>query len=384
MFVFLLLAGCGPSPTSPPSDNPVSDASASDAAASDSYAADSHAGEDSAAVDSAPADAPPPDGSTGLPGCLGEGRPLVVSSTLPFSLASVGSAGGHFLVDFGTTRSTIDLGAFSTPPSPSGCDPTLLGQSCTFYGFDFFGSWGTVTLTTADHSGVSASVRQAGILGTDFLSVHAFTLDYAGGRIGRAAKSTFCSDAAMTAAGFVALSSAGFYATDPSTLAPLSKVVEGAAASLHVPNVPTVPLRAFGVTAFAQLDTGFDDALVKHSINVNEAFYAAVAAKSPTALVRAPEKDLWLSTCVSGVSEGVEAYTLSGGAAELIDVSGSTARAYAGAVLFVKRTPPAAKVCGGIGTWTAPAAQLAGSFFVDAKVLVFDPFGSRVWVRPGS
>jgi hypothetical protein len=47
----------------------------------------------------------------------------------------------------------------------------------------------------------------------------------------------------------------------------------------------------------------------------------------------------------------------------------------------VKRTPSAARSCGGIGTWTAPAAQLAASFFVELGVVVFDPFGSRVFVR---
>jgi hypothetical protein len=46
----------------------------------------------------------------------------------------------------------------------------------------------------------------------------------------------------------------------------------------------------------------------------------------------------------------------------------------------VKRTPAAALRCGGIGTWTAPAAQIATSFYVDAGVMVFDPFAERVWI----
>ena len=36
--------------------------------------------------------------------------------------------------------------------------------------------------------------------------------------------------------------------------------------------------------------------------------------------------------------------------------------------------------CGGIGTWTTPAAQIGASFFADVGVLVFDPFSSRVWI----
>lgn len=342
---------------------------------------------DSSVVDTGPLDSSAPDTKDAsvpaLPACLGDAQPLVVSSQLPFTNVKVGTAEGAFLVDLGTTRSTIDLAAFSSPPTATGCNPSLLGQSCSFSGFDFFGGWGTVTLITADHSGIVGSVREAGILGTDFLSVHAFTLDYAGKRILRAQKGSFCSDAALAGAGFVALSSAGFYSNALSTLKPLSEVVSGAAAGTHVPNVPTIPLRVAGAAAVAQLDTGFDDALVPFSINVNAAFYDAIVAKSPTALVRDSGKDLTLSTCVSGVSEPVEAYTLASGvAAELVTASGTVARRHPSAVLFVKRTPSAAKSCGGIGTWSAPAAQVAGSFFVDAGVVVFDPFAGNVWMRP--
>jgi len=387
------LMGCGegsPS-TSPAADSGVEDSAAvldsADGAAKDSSVGDSAAA-DSSSVDTGSSDTGPTDTGTdaaplALPTCLGDVLPMVVSSYLPFIDVKVGAATGAFLVDYGTTRSTIDLKAFPTPPTASGCNPALLGQFCSFSGFDFFGSWGTVTLVTADHSFIVASVREAGILGTDFLSVNAYTLDYTGKRMFRAQKSTFCTDAALGSAGFVALPSTGFFSNTFSTLKPLSDVVSGAASGTSVPNVPTVPLRVAGATAVAQLDTGFDDALVPFSINVNPAFYDAIVAKSKTALVRAASKDLSLSTCVSGVAETVEAYTLAGGvAAEFVDASGGAARKYPTAVLFVKRTPSSAKVCGGIGTWTAPAAQVAGSFFADAGVLVFDPFGSRVWVRP--
>jgi hypothetical protein len=150
-----------------------------------------------------------------------------------------------------------------------------------------------------------------------------------------------------------------------------------------VPNVPTVTLRIAGVAAHAQLDTGFDDALVPFSVNVNAAFAGAIAAVDPDALVRVPAKDLALSTCLAGVSEPVEAYRLADGvAAGLVDASGTVARAWPSATVYVKRTPPSAFVCGGIGTWDAPAAQLSGSFTADLGAVVFDPFGGRVWVRP--
>lgn len=317
-----------------------------------------------------------------LPSCLGESRPLVISSVLPYADVAIGAASGAFLVDFATTRSTIDLAAFAAPPAALGCDPTFVGQACAFDGFDFFGSWSTVSLLTADHSGVNASVRQAGILGTDFLSVHAFTLDWTGGRILRARRADFCPDEALAEAGFVVLPCDGFYAADPAALRPLSDVVVGASLGARVPNVPTVPLRIAGVAAHAQLDTGFDDAIVPFSANVNEAFADAIAAADPDALVREPSKDLALSTCVPGVTEPVEAYVLAEGvAAGLVDGAGAIVRAWPSATIFVKRTPPSAFVCGGIGTWDAPAAQLSGSFTADLGAVVFDPFGGRVWVQ---
>ncbi|MBK7400319.1 MAG: hypothetical protein IPJ34_29715 [Myxococcales bacterium] len=328
-------------------------------------------------------DAPPPP----LPSCLGETRATVISSGLPFTDVSVGTSPskvtGKFLLDLATTGSTIDLGAFTgTKPTASGCNPALLGQSCKFTDLDFFGSWGMVTLRTADHSGITGSVREAGILGTDFFSVLALTLDYTGKRVHRTTKASLCDDATLAGAGFSPLSSAGFYSNDFGKLKPLTAVDAAAPTGVTVANVPTVPLWVAGVRADAQLDTGFDDGLVPFSINVNQAFFDAIKAKSPTALVRDSSRDLVLSTCVGGLSEPVEAYTLSAGnAAELRTEAGVAAHSYPKAVLFVKRTPVGAKVCGGIGTWTAPAAQVAASIFLDAGAILFDPFSSRVWMR---
>ncbi|MGZ6092485.1 MAG: hypothetical protein ACXWUG_10720 [Polyangiales bacterium] len=315
----------------------------------------------------------------GLPTCFGETKSIQLGANLPFVEVWVGTSAskGSYLVDFATTASTIDLAAFSTKPTATGCDPSKLGQSCTFADFDFFGSWGSVHLYTADHSGLIGGIREAGILGTDFLSVYSFALDYSGKKLSKSA----CGDGELSAAGFAPLSSEGFYAKDYSKLKALSEVVSGASGGLHVPNVPTVPVKIAGVSAVAQLDTGFADSLVHHSLNVNVAYYDAIVAAAPTALVRDSAKDLSLSTCV-GVSESVEAYTLASGTTlQFVSTTGAIAHSFPDTVVFVKRTPPAAKSCGGIGTWTTPAAQVAASFFVDMGVMVLDPVSSRVWIR---
>ncbi len=332
------------------------------------------AGADASAPREAGADASP-DAAVALPTCLGDARPLVFDRGLAFAEVHVGAApspyAGQFLVDFATTRSAIDLAAFTAPGPPAmGCDATRLGQSCGFADLDFFGAWGPVTLVTENLAG--GTPRQAGIVATDLLSVHVFTLDWTHAEIRRATKTARCDDASLSA--FAALDASGFYANDASTLRPLSDVDTQAGAGLHVPNVPTVPVTVAGVSAVAQLDTGFLDSLVPHSVNVNVAFFDAVNAASPGALVRDAAHDASLTTC-AGVAESVEAYRLGPGATFAIGP-----RTWSSVTVFVKRTPAAAKSCGGIGTWTAPAAQVGASFFVDLGVVIFDPFASRIWI----
>lgn len=323
----------------------------------------------------------------GAPGadlaCLGDEAPITLAGGLPYATVTIGEAPAYdasFLVDYGTNASTIDLSKFAPPgPAATGCDPTLLGQRCRFARFDFFGPWGPVSLYTDAH-GAGGGVDQAGILGTDFTSRVAVSLDYARSKARRADQATFCAPADFAAAGMAPLSADGFFTNDVSKLRPLSDVIAGSAPSITVANVPTIPLRVAGVTAHAQLDTGFDDALVPFSVNVNEAFFDALAAAAPNALVRAADKDLSLTTC-AGVNEPVVAYTLGPGAAvELVGEDGGAVRSFPGATLFVKRTPEAARRCGGIGTWTVPAAQVAASFYVALGLVAFDPFGSRVWI----
>jgi hypothetical protein len=310
-----------------------------------------------------------------IPGCLGQGEALSLFQNLPFTDVTVGGATGPFLVDFATTNSAIDVLAFPAPGLMAARCP--LGASCSFDDFTFFGGWGTVSLVSEELDYPGASLHQAGILGTDFLAANVFALDYTRKQIHRTGSGA-CDDATLTNAGLRALSTTGFYGSSSTARKPMSDVLAGASGS--VPNVPTVPVRVAGVTAVAQLDTGFADVQIPHSVNINVAFFDAIRAASPDALVRDTASDLSLTTC-AGVAESVEAWRLAPGTSfELVDESGAAARAEPAAVLFVKHTPAAALRCGGIGTWTAPAAQVATSFYVDAGLLVFDPFASRVWI----
>lgn len=327
-----------------------------------------------------------------LPSCLGMPLPMELSGQLPYARITVGTGAnartGAFLVDFGSTASALDDNAFApSPPVPSWCTTPEAGSSrtsCEFSDFSFFGSWGRVSLYRDNFSTVRGAIVQAGLLGTDFLSVHPFTLDYSGLQVLASKAPTFCSDTTLEGAGFVPLSTRGFYAKHLSALRPLADVFEesdGGTTGYAVPNVPTINLRVAGIDAFAQLDTGFDDVLVAHAINVNEPLLNAILAINPSAIVRDETLDLSLTTCIVGVRENVEGYRLAPGTeAAFLSEGGGVARSESRAVLFVKRTPPRARVCGGIGTWRVPAAQIAASYFINAGVVVFDPIRGRVWV----
>ena len=323
------------------------------------------------------ADAGVPDASLPALDCLGERLPLVLSRDLPFLDVAVGipASRGLFLLDLATTRSVIDLSAFEPRPAASGCNPDLLFQNCSFAEFDFFGPWGSVTLTTQNLAGLGG-VREAGIIGTDFMSQMVLTFDYESGEIARSF--ALCDDTLLSDAGFRAVSTEGFYASDYARLRPLADVIDDANAGLSVPNVPTAVMSIGGVSLFVQLDTGFDDSLVPRSLNVNEAFFEALQGAVPGALTRDASSDLTLTTC-AGVAELVEAWRVS----EPLRIETSAAPiSLDNVVLFVKRTPPAARVCGGIGTWDAPAGQLAASLHAELGALIVDPYSSRVWMRP--
>ena len=327
-----------------------------------------------------------PTGIAALSSCLGTPAALTISGQMPYVSVSMtsgsGTESGEFVLDYATTFSSIDLSAFTAPgPTTSGCDASELGSDCTVAGFAFFGAPASVVLVTEDFSDVSGSVRQAGIIGTDLTSQQVITVDYAGAHAYAASAASACSASALTAAGFVSLTTAGFFENNIGLLEPGTDVDSNDAANESVPDVPTVAVRVGGTGALAQLDTGFDDSVTPFSVNVNQAFYAAIVAANASALVRAASLDESLSTCVEGVDEPVKAYTLAAGVTfDFVGAGSSVARSYASAVIFVKETPAAAQDCGGIGTWTVPAAQVGASFYVDMGALVFDPFGAQVWI----
>jgi hypothetical protein len=320
------------------------------------------------------AQAQAPAGAETLERCLGQTRSLLLSGPLPYALGRVDGRFGFFLLDYGSGGSSLSPTTFLGGRGPT----PLPGTTDRFAAFDVFGPSGPVRLTPQDHSAIRAVVPQAGLLGTDLLARQVLTLDSERALLRWAPPDSFCPDASLRAAGFVPVSSRGYFGPSASGLNCPAAPRRGGC-----PNIPTVPLRLGPVTAVAQLDTGYDDSRFPGSVNINPALFRQLQ-QAGIRLQRRPESDLILSTC-TGVSEPVSAWRLPpGSAVEILGSDGAPVLRAPDATLFLKATPPGAARCGGIGTWSQPAAQLGASFITAQRAAIFDPFTARIWLKPSA
>ena len=144
-------------------------------------------------------------------------------------------------------------------------------------------------------------------------------------------------------------------------------------------NIPTIPIKIGKISAIAQIDTGFNDALFNNSLNINQAFFNALVDAGIN-LVENPSANITLSTCVNNVIELVKAYKLPKGIKfSVTSIDGNPILIKSNINIFLKQSPSEVKNCGGIGTWNIPAGQIGASFLLDSKMVIFDPFQSKVW-----
>jgi len=164
----------------------------------------------------------------------------------PYIELTADGVSGHFLLDYGATRSSLSASVFA--PSTD----ALKSVKLSLPGFDH----GVFELKRYDLPPQAAD-RQVGVIGTDFLSLLTVQITESAVFLGEQP----CQPATMRARGFVPISQDHFFSSDPS------------AVDARLPNVPIVFLRLGATQVWAQIDTGYDDAIYPHSVDINQALY---------------------------------------------------------------------------------------------------------------
>jgi hypothetical protein len=251
---------------------------------------------------------------------------------------------GAFLLDTGATQSSLSAEAF---PGPEG---SVRNASISLPSFER----GNFLLVDADAPSRSGG-RRLGVIGTDFMSL--LSAQFSGGAVYLGDRP--CEAKALRARGLVPVSEKGFFSSDPSTI------------GAGLANVPIVYLRVGEVRAWAQIDTGYADTVIPHSVDINEALYDRLVA-SGVRLERAA--DIGVLTCEG--HESRRTYAVRDNALAIENERGQPIVETDSFRLIVKR----ANGCGGIGALTTPAAQLGASFLKLFGTIVLDPKSATVWL----
>jgi hypothetical protein len=275
-------------------------------------------------------------------------RDSVPNGGPPYIGLSADGVFGQFLLDYGATESSLSASAFGEP------DRMIRHAELSLPG----ARDGTFTLRHFD-TPLKPAGRQLGVLGTDILSL--LTVQITGSTVFVGAQP--CDSSALRARGLVPIAQKDFFSSDPSTM-------DG-----KHPNVPVVFLRIGEVRTWAQIDTGYDDVVYEHTVDINEALFKRLITEGMTLDHLA---DINVSTCEGRESRHV--YTLKNRSI-LIEADDSTPiTRIANFYLTLKPV----NGCGGIAAMSVPAAQLGASFLRTFRTIVFDPQLGTVWLDGGA
>jgi hypothetical protein len=267
-------------------------------------------------------------------------RDSVRSGSPPTIELGADGVSGPFLLDFGATTSSLSARVFATSTE------TVKSVKLSLPSFQ----QGVFTLQR--YGG-----KQLGVIGTDFLSLLSVQITESAVFLGEKP----CQPTTMRAHGFVPISQEHFFSSDPAALV------------ARLPNVPIVFLRLGAVRVWAQIDTGYDDAIYPHSVDINQALYGRLI-KDGMSLRRVSE--VTVSTC-----EGSETRPVYSLVDDPLIVETDQARPIVRTQNFYLVLKQA-NGCGGIGAMSEPAAQLGASFLPLFGAIVFDPKSKTVWLKP--
>ncbi len=252
---------------------------------------------------------------------------------------------GPFLLDYGATRSSLSAAAF---PGPDGSTKNTAISLPGIKSADFH--LARYELLVQPEKG------QLGVIGDDLLS--RFTVELTQSTVYLGAEP--CRPETLVARGLTPIAQNGFFSSDP------KKINAG------LPNVPVVFLRLGEVKVWAQIDTGYEDFLRGHSIDINQALFDRLLT-SRVKLDRLHDVDVW--TCDWREQRAV--YRVENAPLVIEDGQAKPIVTTQDFHLIVKP----ADACGGIADFSEPAAQLGASFLRLFSAVIFDPNAETVWLR---
>jgi len=273
-------------------------------------------------------------------------RDSVRNGSPPTIELSADGVSGPFLLDFGATTSSLSARVFATPTE------TEKSVKLSLPSFQH----GIFKLKR--YSGA----RQLGVIGTDFLSLLSVQITESAVFLGEQP----CQPTTMRAQGFVPISQLRYFSSDHSAL------------DARHPNVPIVFLRLGAVRVWAQIDTGYDDAIYPHSVDINQALYERLI-KDGMRLRQVSR--ITVSTCEGQETRPV--YALMDNSLDnslVVETDQAQPIVRTGNFYLILKQ---ANGCGGIGAMAEPAAQLGASFLRLFRAIVFDPKSKTVWLDVG-
>ena len=266
----------------------------------------------------------------------------VLNGASPYVKLSADGISGQFLLDYGATTSSLSASAFalSNGALANLSLPGFTGRSFELKRYD---------------KPLQPPGSQIGVIGADLLLN--LTVELTGNAVFLGEQP--CQSDALRTRGLIPIAQKGFFSSDPST-------IHG-----H-PNVPVVFLRLGELRTWAQIDTGYDDVVYGHSVDINQAFFEQLI-KSKIEFEHVA--DIRIYTCEG--HETRQVYTVNN--LSLVIETDQGAPLVRTETFHLILKPP--NSCGGIAAMTEPAGQLGASFLRTFGTVVFDSKTETVWME---
>lgn len=281
-------------------------------------------------------------------------------SSEPYIELTVGEKTGPFLVDYAATLSSVEQGLLATG-----------NRSVTLTGPNLPGLPEQNTFAVDDRNIAPPGVgEQLGVIGTDILSKLVVELRLENANDEHLVVSTECDTSELADRGFWRFDQQGFFSAHPADQPRVNVPV------LYIDFQKGLTGDAIGAKTWAQIDSGYGDAIRPYSIDINDAYYTRLV----TANVPLVEVDRVMLDDCKGVTRTDRVYVMPDHLLRIETPDGDAM--YRHASFYLIHKGKGSGQCGGIAMLEEPAAQFGASFLRVFGRMIFDPADQAVWVLP--